>query len=91
MQINKIILFLFTLAIFVGCSTQTLQVNSGGGTASFDKAQSFFFSGIWQEKEIDPVKICGNIDKVVKVQTETTFLNGFVSALTLGNLYTLCL
>ncbi|WP_130802425.1 Bor family protein [Acinetobacter ihumii] len=68
-----------------GCATQTyLLSNEGNSAPSYNKMQAFFVSGIGQEKEIDAAKICGGADKVSKVQTKITFLNGLLGQISYG-------
>ena len=67
---------------FMSCSTRTFNLNSGGSdVAAVDKMQSFFVYGIGQEQTLNASTICGGSDKIIKVQTETTFLNGLLAAL----------
>ena len=49
--------------------------------------QTFFVSGTGQEQELDAADICGGVDKVARVESELSFLNGFLGSLT-GGLYT---
>tara|TARA_Y100001960_G_scaffold226116_1_gene236811 strand:- start:533 stop:874 length:342 start_codon:yes stop_codon:yes gene_type:complete len=50
--------------------------------ASSKRHDHFFIGGLAQGKAINPAKVCGSIDKVAKVETQQTFLNGLLSALT---------
>lgn len=71
--------------ISVGCSTQTFQVNQGNtSNPQKDESQAFFISGIGQEISTNAAEICGGAEKVGKVETELTFLNGFLGAITYG-------
>lgn len=68
-----------------GCATQTyLLANRGETTPSYDKMQTFFVSGIGQEQEVNAAEICDGADKIAKVQTQQTFLNGLLGAITYG-------
>ncbi|MFC0820517.1 Bor family protein [Moraxella marmotae] len=68
-----------------GCATQTYTLSAHSqATPSYDKAQTFFVSGIGQEQEVDAAQICGGNDKVAKVQTQQTFLNGLLGFVTSG-------
>ena len=68
-----------------GCTTQTyLMANSGNSTPSYNKMQYFFVSGIGQEQEVNAAEVCDGADKIAKVQTQQTFLNGLLSNLTYG-------
>ena len=82
------VISVIAMLTLTSCATQTFQINKGNtSVAKVDKAQSFFVSGIGQSQEIDAADVCGGADKVVKVETEMTFLNGFLGGLTFG-LYT---
>ena len=52
--------------------------------ASEKETHHFFISGIAQGKAINPVKTCGGTNKIAKVESQTTFLNGFLSIITFG-------
>lgn len=68
-----------------GCTTQTyLMANGGNSTASYNKMQPFFVSGIGQEQEVNAAEVCDGADKIAKVQTQQTFLNGLLGNLTYG-------
>ena len=73
-------------AVLAGC-TQTkfnIQENSDGAVATYDRAQHYFIYGVGQQKNIDPNEICGGEGKVTRTETQTTFINWFVGAITLG-------
>lgn len=76
---------LAVLAVFslAACSTQTF-VLSPAEEAQYDRIQHFFINGLAQKQEIDAAQICNGADKVAKVETETTFFNGLLSAATYG-------
>ncbi len=79
-------LLALTAATFIsGCSTQTFNIN---GTAHSqpvsEESQTFFINGIGQEKQTNAAELCGGADKVVKVETQETFVNGFLGFITLG-------
>ena len=73
------------LAGLAGCSTQTYIVSNqtASQTASYDKMQHFFVGGIGQQSEKDTKEVCPN-GSVAKVQTQQTFLNGFLGAISYG-------
>lgn len=82
MKTRLILLFALCLA---GCSTQTFYVNNERGiNPDVDKSQAFFIGGIGQQDEIDAAKTCGGADKVAKVETELTFLDGLLRGITFG-------
>ena len=71
------------------CSAQTYYVNSVPANQepsepSKEKFDHFFISGIGQETENDAAQICGGADKVIKVTSQLSFLNGFVGFLSSG-------
>ena len=82
---------LLALALAVGgCSNTQFHITqrtNAGGVADYDQMQHYFISGIGQESHIDVAKICGGADKVVRVETEETVLNGLLAILSWG-LYT---
>lgn len=67
------------------CSTQTFHMN---GKLAVDpdkeKHQTFFIGGIGQEEELDAAKVCGGLEKVAKVETEQTFVDGLLTSITFG-------
>jgi hypothetical protein len=71
--------------VSAGCSTQTFQMNQGNAVnPQKDEYQHFFIGGIGQEKSMNAAEICGGADKVGKVETELTFLNGLLGVITYG-------
>jgi hypothetical protein len=52
--------------------------------ASKKETDHFFIWGIAQGEAINPAKTCGSIGRVAKVETQQTFLNGLLSAITFG-------
>lgn len=71
-----------------GCTTKTYLLSPNANTAaSYDGMQTFFVSGIGQEQNINAAEVCDGADKVAKVQTQTTFLNGLLGGIMQG-LYT---
>ena len=67
------------LALLSGCATQTYTLApQSQATPSYDKAQTFFVSGIGQEQSVDAAEVCGGADKVAKVQTQLSPLNALI-------------
>ena len=64
-----------------------IQDNPDDAVATYNRAQHYFISGIGQQKNIDPSEICGGVDKVVRTETQLTFVNIIVSIVT-GGIYT---
>lgn len=84
---KKVIVLLLAGFMF-GCSSQAYNINGNAGEKPTKEVmQTFFVSGIGQEQELDAADICGGVDKVARVESEMSFLNGFLSSLT-GGLYT---
>lgn len=52
--------------------------------ASKKETDHFFIWGLAQGKAISPAKTCGSINNVAKIETQQTFLNGLLSAITFG-------
>jgi hypothetical protein len=82
---KKLVLLGLIGALSSGCATQTYLLSNGGNTTpSYNKMQTFFVSGIGQEKAVNATEVCGGADKVAKVQTKITFLNGLLGQITYG-------
>ena len=85
---KKSLTLLGCLLLLSSCATQTFLVNSGekisASTLDIDKPSHFFINGLGQNDIIDAVEICGSADKVGKVETEITFLNGLLAGITFG-------
>ena len=73
------------LAVLLGgCATQRFDVNGPVGPnaqPSLETSQPFFISGIGQTATVDAAQVCGGANKVARIETETTFLDGLLSAL----------
>lgn len=69
-------------AILSGCAQQTFVMNGNGSAPEKNNAQHFFVGGIGQTKTIDAAEVCGGIEKVEKVESQTTFLNGLIGLVT---------
>ena len=72
------------LLVLTACATQTFKMSTGGGVEAKNEGQTFFIYGLGQERTLDAAQICGGQEKVVKVQSEQTFLNGLLAAITAG-------
>ncbi|MCZ2721461.1 Bor family protein [Marinomonas sp. 15G1-11] len=82
---KQLLLITMTSSLLFGCATQTFNLeNSNAPHTGADNQQSFFISGIGQEKQINAAEICHGADNVVKVQTEQTFVNGLLGIITFG-------
>lgn len=52
--------------------------------ATSTKHEDFFLSGIGQSRAINPVKVCGSISRVAKVEVQQNFLQAILSGITFG-------
>jgi len=81
----KLIIVAALSVVLSGCATQTFQVNGGGGsTPTQEVMQPFFVGGIGQEQQMNAAEVCGGADKVAKVETQTSILNGLLGGFTWG-------
>ena len=79
------LLTLLTILVLSGCATQTYLINGDSVTEpDEEKSEHFFVSGIGQKKTVNAAQVCGGADKVIKVEAEQTFLDGFLGAITWG-------
>ena len=69
------------------CAKQEFVLQSMDGSKLEDDMSDFFISGIGQKDKIDVASICGGPEKVMRVETELTFINGLLGVLS-GGLYT---
>jgi hypothetical protein len=77
---------LLTGLIISSCATATILPKGEGTIISnpnYEDSKSYFFWGLAGEHTIDVVEVCGD-KEVSQMQSEITFGNGFVSAITLG-------
>ncbi len=81
---KKIIFPLILVATLAACSTQTAYVNGQTGKLGKEDMQTFFVSGLGQTQTIDAAAVCGGANKVIKVERQTSFLNGLLGMLTSG-------
>jgi len=73
------------ITVITGCSTQTYYVNNERAIdPDKEESQTFFISGIGQQQEIDAAKVCGGVDKIAKVESELTFVDGLLGGITFG-------
>ena len=75
---------LICVAMLAACSNQTFDITEGSGSIAEDNMSHFFVGGIGQKAKINARQICGGSDKVVSVETQQTFLNGFLGFLSFG-------
>ena len=75
----------FLSLVLCGCATQSFNVNGGGNIEPTKEVmQAFFISGLGQTHEMDAAAICGGADKVAKVESHMSFLDGVLGVLSFG-------
>lgn len=90
-KFTKLILILMlTVGIFANCATQRIHTaeNASVRAPSHEGTSHFFLYGIGQTKEINAEFICGD-RPVEAVETQISFLNGLLGAITYGIYYPL--
>ncbi|MEP4889706.1 MAG: Bor family protein [Aliiglaciecola sp.] len=81
----KVLGLFLTTTLLAGCATQTFTINGEGGEVpTYKKSDHFFVNGIGQEKITNAAEICGGAENVIKVETQYSFLNGFLGFITYG-------
>lgn len=81
----KKIIILLLVGMLAGCSTQSYDINGGASSKPTEEdMQTFFISGLAQTQEMDAAKICGGAEKVAKVESHMSFVNGLLGFVTLG-------
>ena len=79
------ILMIGSIVLTTGCATQTGLIHkSASVTPKYSESQSFFLSGIGQEKQVNAANICDGADKVAKVQSKLEPKDLFFGIITLG-------
>ena len=63
---------------------QVIIEDAAGEVPTTQVSHHFFIAGLGQEKVLDAAEICGGVDKVVKVESQLTFINGLLGLITLG-------
>lgn len=72
-------------SLLTACATQTGVVrNTTNTTANYSTSQSFFISGIGQEKHVEAHKICHGEHNVAKVETVQSPKDIVLSVITMG-------
>lgn len=81
----KVVGILVLSLALCSCATQSYVINGGGSTEPTNEVmQPFFISGLGQTQEIDAGAVCGGADKVAKVESHVSFINGLLGGLTWG-------
>ncbi len=61
---------LLSVATLSGCASQVATINfSASQKLASEKSQSFFLSGIGQEKTVNAAYVCGSASKVASVES----------------------
>jgi hypothetical protein len=71
-----------------GCANATFNFTdkspAEGDKPKMEQRQANFFSGFGQQHTIDPVKVCGGIDKVASVDVNQSLMDAVIATITLG-------
>ncbi len=71
--------------LLVGCANQSFNVAGAGNAAPrVEDSQTFWVSGIGQQKSVDAAKVCGGADKVAAVNVEQSGQDVLLGIVTLG-------
>ncbi|CAJ2375882.1 MAG: Prophage lipoprotein Bor homolog [Arenicellales bacterium IbO2] len=83
---SRMISIVFASLLVAGCAQTKfhMQERDDSLVANYDEAQHYFIYGLGQQKNLDPAAICGSAERVARVETQTTFVNGLVGAITFG-------
>ena len=82
---KKILAVAAFAVVLSGCAQQTFQLKPKQAVAPKQvTTHHFFVSGIGQKKTLDAAAVCGGQDKVERVETQQTFVNGLLGFVTFG-------
>ncbi|MCL1623465.1 Bor family protein [Moraxella sp. Tifton1] len=83
---KKAFLVAMLAALSTGCATQTylLAPKDTSAQPTYDKAQTFFVSGLAQEQSVDASKVCNGAENVTRIETQKSFINGLLGTLSSG-------
>jgi Bor protein len=74
--------------VLTGCANATFNFTDKSPTEAdkpkMEQRQANFFSGFGQKHNIDPVKVCGGLDKVASVDVNQSFTDALIATVTLG-------
>lgn len=85
-MIKKLSSSLCLVALLSGCSTVTIHPQATQKLATeptFQETRDFYFWGLKGETRVDVKEVCG-ASTVQQMQSQKTFANGFLGAITLG-------
>lgn len=78
----KLVPLIVVAALISGCATQSFRITDAGqSTPNVDKMQPFFIGGIGQSQEINAAEVCGGPNKVARVESSISFLDGFLGSI----------
>ena len=85
---KKMLLATALALLITGCAQQTFTVQNKPAAVAPKETitHHFFVSGIGQKKTVDAAKICV-AQKIVKTETQQTFVNGLLGFITFRHLY----
>jgi len=84
--VHRYLLVLICLIGLAGCSTVTVRPddsNKNMAAPDYEDTRHFFFWGLAGEEHVDVSEICAGREPE-QMQTQQTFMNGFLGAITLG-------
>lgn len=82
---KKLLIVIAATMMMAGCAQQSFNIQKEVSVAPQQViTHHFFISGLGQSKTIDAAAICGSADKVVRTETQETFVNGLLRFVTLG-------
>lgn len=73
-------------ALLAGCSTVTVSTGDGlrrSGSPTWQDRKWFLLGGFISDKHVDVNEVCGG-RQVVQMQSQNTFVDGLIGALTFG-------
>jgi uncharacterized lipoprotein YajG len=82
---NKMLSIVVFIATLTGCAAQTFTINGDtSNKPTTQETQTFFISGLGQERITDAAALCGGSDNIIKVEVQHTFVNGLLGLITFG-------
>ena len=79
---KKTLLTLLVLTTLTGCHSMRFDISPDATTAPISTMKSYYLFGLVPTKQIDLAQYCPN--GTAAIVEETTFLDGFCGAITLG-------
>lgn len=82
---NKLFVITLLVMLISGCAQQVFVMKKESvGTPTQTTTHHFFVSGIGQKKSIDVAAVCGGADRVARVESRLSFLDGLLKVITFG-------